>query len=181
MNSKVSVIITLAFASLIFGSDAHSQGSTILWSAFDMGYGASASSQTVIKSVIGQAFVGDIQQVNTRIESGFLAHPLFRGLVTSVGEKESAEEIPSSYELRQNYPNPFNPITTIAFALPKPSTVTLKLFDIFGREVETIFEGKLPAGKHQVIFDAGAFSSGTYFYRLQTDDFSQTKRLMLVK
>ena len=83
--------------------------------------------------------------------------------------------------MQQNYPNPFNPSTTIAFALPKSSTVALKLFDMFGRELATLAEGKFSAGRHQVVFDATAFSSGVYFYRLQANEFSQTRRLMLVK
>jgi hypothetical protein len=90
------------------------------------------------------------------------------------------ESIPSTYELEQNYPNPFNPSTTIAFALPKPSEVTLKVFDASGREVATLVEENLPAGRHEVVLDASPFSSGVYFYRWQAGEFSQTRRLMLV-
>jgi len=96
-------------------------------------------------------------------------------------DDEDILELPSDYELKQNYPNPFNPSTTIAFALPKPSTVTLKLFDMFGRELATLAEGKFSAGRHQVVFDATSFSSGVYFYRMQANEFSQTRRLTLVK
>ncbi|MCG3153714.1 MAG: hypothetical protein DKINENOH_00304 [bacterium] len=87
----------------------------------------------------------------------------------------------SDYALEQNYPNPFNPSTTIAFALPKLSEVTLKIFDASGREVKTLVEGRLPAGRHEVVLDASPFSSGVYFYRLQAGEFSQTRRLTLVK
>jgi len=168
---------------LLFQSEAFAQTATsrVDWSALNMGFAIPASANTMVKSAAGQAFVGTMQQSNTRIESGFLAHPLFRDIISGVNEGEDSEEIPTQYELQQNYPNPFNPSTTIAFALPKSSDVTLILFDMFGRELATLAEGKLPAGKHQVVFDATAFSSGVYFYRLQANEFSQTRRLTLIK
>jgi len=181
MNTQKLFIMPLMLVCFIYRNETFAQNSVVAWSTFTMGFAIPTSSNTIVKSAVGQAFLGSMQQANTRIESGFLAGLLFRDQTTGVSESEAGEEIPSTYELRQNYPNPFNPITTIAFALPKPSTVTLKLFDMFGREIATLVEGKLPAGKHQVVFDAGAFSSGVYFYRLQAEAFSQIRRLMLVK
>jgi mannose/cellobiose epimerase-like protein (N-acyl-D-glucosamine 2-epimerase family) len=89
--------------------------------------------------------------------------------------------VPKGFTLSQNYPNPFNPTTTIAYALPKASNVSLKIYDVLGREVATLVNERKAAGSYAVPFNAAGLSSGTYFYRLQAGEFSQTKKLMLVK
>ena len=89
--------------------------------------------------------------------------------------------LPTSLLLYQNYPNPFNPTTTISFQLPSAGHVTLKVFDVLGREVTTLVNEQKPAGSYKVKFDAINLSSGTYFYRLQTNDFTQTKKLILIR
>lgn len=99
--------------------------------------------------------------------------------VTSVEQIRS--DIPLTYALSQNYPNPFNPTTTIQFALPKKSRVTLKLFDMIGREVVTLIDGESPAGEFKVLLGAGNLPSGVYFYRLETRDFVRTRKLTLLK
>ena len=81
-----------------------------------------------------------------------------------------------SFELSQNYPNPFNPSTTISFQLPEESFITLKVFDAIGTEVETIAEGKYPAGVHEVVFDADKLSSGLYLYRIISGNVELTKK-----
>jgi hypothetical protein len=86
-----------------------------------------------------------------------------------------------SFELSQNYPNPFNPSTTISFQLPEESFITLKVFDAIGTEVETIAEGKYPAGVHEVIFNADKLSSGLYLYRIISGNVELTKKMMVVK
>jgi hypothetical protein len=183
MKSMKTFFALHILSCLLFQSEAFTQtpANKVDWYSLNMGFASSASANTMVKSAAGQAFVGTMQQSNTRIESGFFAHSLLRDPTVGVNEKEAGQEIPTHYELQQNYPNPFNPSTTIAFALPKSSTVTLKLFDMFGRELAMLAEGKLPAGRHQVVFDATAFSSGVYFYRLQANEFSQTRRLTLIK
>jgi hypothetical protein len=120
---------------------------------------------------------GSMQQGNTRIESGFLAAipP-----ITAI-DQNRVKQMPLTYKLYQNYPNPFNPSTTIQFDIPKLSKVTLKIVDMLGREVATLVDDKLQPGEHKVIFDTGKLPSGVYFYRLQAEDFSATKKLMLLK
>ena len=98
--------------------------------------------------------------------------------VTSV---QHAANVPMSYALFQNYPNPFNPSTTIRFQLATKSRVTLKVYDILGREVETLVDGALDTGLHQVSFEASRFASGVYFYRIQAGSFAATKKLILLK
>jgi len=86
-----------------------------------------------------------------------------------------------SFSLSQNYPNPFNPATVISYQLPLSSYVTLKVFDVLGREIKTLVEGELNSGKHSVVFDMKNLSSGVYFYRLTTPTFSQTKSMGVLK
>jgi len=85
------------------------------------------------------------------------------------------------YSLFQNYPNPFNPVTIIRYQLPITSRVTLKVFDILGREVETLVNEEKPAGKYEVKFNASDLSSGVYFYQLKIGSFIQTKKMLLLK
>ncbi len=96
----------------------------------------------------------------------------------------SAEEslpVPSEFALAQNYPNPFNPETVIEFSLPSPAEAKLIVYDITGREVATLVRGPLAAGAHQTRFDAAAFASGVYFYRLTAGEFVQARKMVLVK
>ncbi len=110
--------------------------------------------------------------------SGTWRRPL-SDMITAV--KESKNEIPTTYSLSQNYPNPFNPSTTISFALPSRSFVSLKVFDILGRELSTIVSGELQAGTYNRQWNAANMSSGVYFYRLQAGSFIETKKLLLLK
>ncbi|MBK6506301.1 MAG: T9SS type A sorting domain-containing protein [Ignavibacteria bacterium] len=80
-----------------------------------------------------------------------------------------------------NYPNPFNPVTKIRFDLPRSSSVRILLYDITGKVVMNLVDEGLQAGSYETIFDASSLSSGLYFYRIETADFSNTKRLMLIK
>jgi hypothetical protein len=103
------------------------------------------------------------------------------------GMKESST-IPVSYMLYQNYPNPFNPTTTIKFALPTQSQVTVTIYDILGREVKELVNDRLQAGYYHVTWDATRFASGVYFYRIEAQSLSgdkksfiEVKKLMLVK
>jgi len=85
------------------------------------------------------------------------------------------------YKLSQNYPNPFNPTTKINFAIPKSGFVTLKIYDILGREIKTLVNEIKQAGNYTVDFNASEFSSGVYFYRLEAGAFSETKRMLMIK
>jgi Secretion system C-terminal sorting domain len=90
-------------------------------------------------------------------------------------------EIPNYYSLGQNYPNPFNPVTNIKFSLPQAQNVKLVVFDILGKEVATLVNEYKTSGVYQVDFDASHLASGVYFYSIQTPNFTQTKRMLLVK
>jgi len=89
--------------------------------------------------------------------------------------------IPDDYCLDQNYPNPFNPTTSIQFGLPTDSDVHLAVYDLQGRLVIDLFNGKLRAGMHEYTFDASNLSSGVYIYRLEAGDFNATQKMILMK
>ncbi|MCS6989000.1 MAG: T9SS type A sorting domain-containing protein [Chloroherpetonaceae bacterium] len=88
---------------------------------------------------------------------------------------------PKEFKLEQNYPNPFNPTTTIQFAVPTVSDVTLEVFNVLGQKVATLVNQRMEAGIHSVQFNAANLSSGAYFYRLRAGSFTQTKKMLLVK
>lgn len=91
------------------------------------------------------------------------------------------ENIPSEFSLEQNYPNPFNPSTLITFNIPKTSKVDLKIYDLTGREVKTLFNGLTSPGSYKVQFHSSDLSSGIYYYRLIADEFSEVRKMILIK
>ncbi len=97
---------------------------------------------------------------------------------TSVGEESGN---PNTYSLSQNYPNPFNPSTMINFSLAKSGYTTLKIYDVLGKEVKTLIEGYTPAGNHSVNFSALNLASGLYFYRLKSGNYTDVKKMILMK
>ena len=92
-----------------------------------------------------------------------------------------SSEIPSTYSLSQNYPNPFNPTTNIKFAIPTSGFTSLKIYDMSGKEVSNLLNANINAGSYEVRFDATNIASGTYFYKLETDNFIETKKMLLIK
>ena len=93
-----------------------------------------------------------------------------------------AGQIPCEFALQQNYPNPFNPTTTIAFALAEKAAVTLKIYDLTGREMAVLIDNEsLNAGNYTFLWNAAQLPTGIYFYHLRAGDFSAMKKLVLVK
>ncbi len=95
--------------------------------------------------------------------------------------KSASDKLPKTFQLYPNYPNPFNPSTMIFYDVPTTSIVSLTVYDLLGREVETLVNQRQSPGKYGVRFDGSRLASGVYIYRLQAGSFSQTKKLMLVK
>lgn len=107
---------------------------------------------------------------------------------TQVTGVESEDVFPNKYILHQNYPNPFNPTTTIKYSIPAVTvedknfrSVQLKVYDVLGREVATLVNEKKSPGTYKVTFDASILSSGIYFYKFQTDNFVETKKMILLR
>jgi hypothetical protein len=96
-------------------------------------------------------------------------------------ENIQSELIPREFSLSQNFPNPFNPATIIKFSIAKKSYVSLKIFDVLGNEVGNLVNEIKPAGNYDIKFNGEQLSSGVYFYRLETTDFVQTKKMILLK
>jgi hypothetical protein len=140
--------------------------------------------------------VSDTTEAETGSYTSVMTAPLYsiaRGGVTSlatyvVGRFKNTTSVagesvivPKEFSLEQNYPNPFNPSTTIRFTLPKNVFVSLKVYDMMGRDVATLLAREMPAGSYSTEWNAAHVPSGTYFYRLQAGTFAETRKLLLVK
>jgi hypothetical protein len=104
-----------------------------------------------------------------------------RGFDEIIGIRYISSEVPSAYSLFQNYPNPFNPSTNIKFAIPISSNVKLGVYDITGKELGLLVNEQLKAGTYQTNWNALNYPSGVYFYRFSAGEYSETKRMVLVK
>jgi hypothetical protein len=116
------------------------------------------------------------------VENDTINRWLTYGFGPSVGvTKQLGSNIPSEYALDQNYPNPFNPTTQINYSVPGKGFVSLKVYNLLGQEVATLFNGVQNAGNYVATFDGAEFASGVYLYRLQSGSVSLTKKFVLMK
>jgi len=118
---------------------------------------------------------------NTNIFVGGIYFIWRRTLAEIAGVNSIITEIPAKYSLSQNYPNPFNPSTVIRCQLPVVSFVSLKVYDVMGREVQTLVNERLQPGTYEATFDGSMLNSGVFFYKFVTDGFTETKRMLMVK
>jgi len=100
--------------------------------------------------------------------------------ITDVPEEKS-NSVPTEFDLSQNYPNPFNPSTTISYAIPTDGFVSLKIYDMLGKEVATLINEEKPAGDYTISFNANNLASGMYIYKISSGPFNQTKKMILMK
>ncbi|MCI0448658.1 MAG: T9SS type A sorting domain-containing protein [Chlorobi bacterium] len=142
--------------------------------AFSSGTGGTISSITPISLSITFA-------VTTQSPSIASGGALLTEICTITGKQPVSNEITHEYVLHQNYPNPFNPMTNIEFAIPKSSFVKLVIYDAIGRAVETLLSGQLNAGIYKAGWNASAYPSGVYFYKLDAEGFTETRKMILVK
>lgn len=118
---------------------------------------------------------------NNNIYAATYGRGVFKSQIMT-GVANSNNNIPGEFSLNQNYPNPFNPSTTIKFSLPVSDIVTMEVYDVNGRLVRKLIDGKeYRAGNHEIKFDASSFSSGVYFYRISTPKFTDVKKMILIK
>ena len=139
--------------------------------------GSIADSVTFSALTVAQSYGripdGGVWQIMDTITRGFS-----NGIPTGI--KDESLSI-TDYKLNQNYPNPFNPSTTISFSIPAQGDVSLKIYDVLGKEVVTLVDEMKSAGSYQITFDATQLASGMYFYRLDTKNFSEVKKMILLK
>jgi hypothetical protein len=147
----------------------------------------SYSNADLLAAGIGGFPIGDLNWFPTRkaawmaqrdVEYSTIEAAMQAARITAV---KNVDALPAGFALEQNYPNPFNPSTMIGFTIPKAGYVTLKVYDILGREVQTLVNERQNAGNHSVTFSASNLPSGMYFYRLQAGNYSATKKLLLLK
>jgi len=98
-----------------------------------------------------------------------------------IGYLEESIALPAVYSLSTAYPNPFNPTTTLSFAIPIDSEVSLSVYNLQGREVSTLIDGNMDAGYHSIVWDANSYASGVYFVKMVAGEFVNTQKLMLIK
>lgn len=138
--------------------------------------------QTIVFAQIVSQGSNNLNSVTKLKQSAMYVKNVFENNFTTVGIHENnINELPSGFKLEQNYPNPFNPATVIRYQLAVSSVIVLKVYDFLGKEVATLVNEKQNAGTFEVDFDGSNFPSGIYFYRLSTGDFSDTKRMILLK
>jgi hypothetical protein len=114
--------------------------------------------------------------VETMPDMGAYEYQLLVGI-----EENLSSLVPDEYSLAQNYPNPFNPTTTLVYGLRERTIVELKVYDVLGREIETIVNSEQEAGYYEMEFNANRLSSGVYFYRLRAGEFVKTKKMVLLR
>jgi len=133
---------------------------------------------SVVQDSITQWFYGTDWTADTSWQSYNMATAPSCG---PIGVETAENEIPLRFQLYQNYPNPFNPRTVIKYDIPRTSNVRLFIYDILGRTVKELVNGKVEPGRYEVQWDGTNTASGTYFYKLETDNFVDIKKMILVK
>jgi hypothetical protein len=153
----------------------------------DHGDGAPQEKQMIIESRDGgKTFTVNGETISAEAMAEIQAqHGIVKDVIDVDGGQfittQSAEEIPATFELGQNYPNPFNPTTQIPFEIKEAGNVTLKVYDMTGREVKTLLDGYQSVGSHTVMFDGAGLASGTYLYKLYGNGFQFSRTMALVK
>jgi hypothetical protein len=137
----------------------------------------------IIKNqIIGNSSVYALALSNDFVFAGPVRNAVWRRPIAEIiGIKSISALIPDKFYLYQNYPNPFNLTTNIKFDLPKITLVKLKIYDLLGREHANLVNENLSAGTYSVDWNAVDYPSGVYFYRLETEDFTAVKRMVLIK
>lgn len=131
----------------------------------------------IMNGTVGKAFIGKSVSVNNHQYSGFWY--VYKADIGTPVENE--ETFPTEFKLQQNYPNPFNPSTMIKFSVPERSNVLIKIYDILGGEVATIVNEEIEAGWYTRVFNATGYSTGVYIYRMQAGNYTQTRKMLLIK
>ncbi|MDH4035580.1 MAG: T9SS type A sorting domain-containing protein, partial [candidate division Zixibacteria bacterium] len=170
-NGVMSIDLMMGAAFIVLEGEVHPR---LLAENMEMNYAFDGLNTRVLVSKVerGAGFEGDFLAFDARIVS-------FDG-ATYDGAPVAAKIVPTSYQLHQNYPNPFNPNTTMSFGLPYGGDYSISIYNVSGQTVAS-FSGSAEPGTVSIDWDASAQASGVYFYKLDTDDFTDTKKMVLLK
>ena len=171
-------IIKLCVVFIILASGFTYSQTTVKTSVFSNGGAVLTGQNYSLTGTVGQPVIGETSNSSTIHSIGFWNQ--ISSIVTGIHETEN-NAVPTVFRLDQNYPNPFNPVTTIRFALPQYSQVSLKIYNMAGAEEISLVNKVFEAGEYEINFDARNLPSGVYFYRLITEEFVQTRKLLLLK
>ncbi len=165
-----------ALDSLISDADTlqQNQYTSESWSSF-------SSALISAKKAKEKNYSYQISAADTLGNAKALLDTAINGLVKVSTDIRDMKNTPKHFELYQNYPNPFNPATKISYSVPKNGYVSLKVYNLLGEEIATLYEGVRQAGHYVVTFNGSGFASGMYLYQLKADNFTETKKLILLK
>jgi len=147
----------------------------ITQSVVGSGGGAATGGSYSVLGTIGQPAIGYVAGSSYELGGGFWYQPGW--ILTGVPE----DGFPSTFRLEQNSPNPFNPVTSIRFSLPEEGRTSLRVYDVGGRLVRVLLDEELEPGLHELTFDARGLPSGVYFMRMDSNAFTETRKLVLLK
>ena len=168
----LTVVVATACAALAASPGTLSVGRTVAAS----GAVAQENPTTVVRATAGQALVGAGSNGSTSVVHGF-----WPGAPGSVVGVNAPDAVPAVTRLRGNSPNPFNPMTTIRFDLAEPSPVTIRVFAVDGRRVDTVVDEARPAGRYEVRYRPDHLASGLYFYEFRANGVRDVRRFTLLK
>ena len=170
-------IIGIAVMSVFFISTAFSQYQ-ISNSVFGGGGNKTANTNYTLNSTVGEPFIGKSVSPINQQQAGFW-YIYQQSTITDVENEETT--MPTVFKLEQNYPNPFNPSTVIKFAVPEKSNVVIKIYDILGNEIITLVNEEMDAGWYEKSFNANGISSGVYLFRMEAENYVNTKKMILLR
>ena len=142
---------------------------------------APGDTQEVVIAIIAAQGSDNLQSITELKKTARTVQYFYNNYIPETVNVNYVPPLPEYYYLGQNYPNPFNPTTYISYELPVNGLVTLKVFDILGREITTLVNDEKSAGKYQVDFSSDGLSSGIYFYTLTSREYSKTKKMILIR
>jgi len=142
-------------------------------------YDTQTGAEIIQHNIVELHFIDGERGDNDITADGYIVEP--GGPVGHITDVESEESLPITFELEQNYPNPFNPSTKIKYSIVALGLVTLKVYDILGKEMMTLVNKEQSTGSYEIEFNASSLPSGVYFYQLKSGSLVQTKKMVLLK
>ena len=181
MSSDIKVLTGYTFPHIVYGSfNARTYIYSYNGTSFTKEYENTTFPGSAIRRVYWVPWTGYDGYFNTWSSSSSNGTFYIFKNDTPVGI-EPAQNVPSEFRLFQNYPNPFNPSSVISYSLPMTGYVTISIYDITGKLITSLINNIQPPGKHSVVFSAAGLSSGIYFYKLNAGDYTDTKKMVLIK